>query len=61
MAKIDACLETALDRVSSFIAETTGTAATSEEIADALMRYFVLEEIRAHIKMQREAYTNADG
>lgn len=60
MAKLTPCLETALDRVSTFIAQTTGRAATQEEIADALMRYFVLEEIRAHIKMQREASANTD-
>jgi len=61
MAKIDACLQAALHRVSSFIAETTGTAATQEEIADALKRYFVLEEMRAHIEIQRKGALDPDG
>lgn len=36
-----------------FVAETTGQAPTDEEIADALKRYFVLNEIKAHILMLR--------
>ena len=49
MMKVDACLKDALDGVSNFIAETTGTAPTQEEIADALRRFFVLQEERCPI------------
>ena len=40
--------------VRHFITETTGKPPTDEEIADALKRYFVLNEIKAHILMARE-------
>ena len=48
------CIADALDGVRRFIAETTGTAPGDAEIADALGRYFVLNEIKAHILMLRE-------
>ena len=44
----------ALATVEHFIAETTGKEPTQQEIADALKRYFVLNEIKAHIVMVRE-------
>ena len=44
----------AVEAVRHFIAETTGEAPSDEEIADALRRYFVLNEIKAHILMSRE-------
>lgn len=43
----------AVETVRKFIAETTGRAPSDEEIADALKRYFVLNEIKAHILMTR--------
>ena len=61
MTKIDACLKDALDGVSNFIAETTGTAATQEEIADALRGYFVLQEIKGQIEMKRKGSRVPDG
>ena len=53
MLKIDPCLEEALSGISKFIARTTGTAASQDELAEALGRYFVLQEIKGHIEMQR--------
>ena len=44
----------AVQTVRHFIAETTGQPPTDQEIADALKRYFVLNEIKAHILMVRE-------
>ena len=43
----------AIQGVRRFITETTGQEPTDEEIADALKRYFVLNEIKAHILMVR--------
>jgi hypothetical protein len=43
----------AIETIRHFIAETTGQAPDDREIADALRRYFVLNEIRAHILMNR--------
>lgn len=51
-----ACLLDAFAKVSDYIANTTGTAATQEEMADALGRYFVLQEIKEHIEMRRDGY-----
>ena len=61
MMKVAACLKDALEGVSSFIAETTGNAATQEEIADALKRYFVLQEIKEYIEMKRQGTTAPNG
>jgi hypothetical protein len=46
-------LDQSLARVRRFVAETTGTAPSDEEIADALGRYFVMKEIGDHIAMVR--------
>lgn len=43
----------AIQALKHFIAETTGKEPTDEEIADALKRYFVLNEIKEHILMLR--------
>lgn len=51
----------ALDGVRHFVTETTGQAPTDAEIADALKRYFVLNEIKEHIEMVREAEELAGG
>ena len=51
---IDPELIEALDTIEDFIAKTTGQAGTPVEIARALKRYFVLNEIKAHIEMERE-------
>ncbi len=45
---------TALEVVENFVAETTGERPTRREIANALRRYFVLNEIKAHVVMARE-------
>ena len=47
------CLVEALETVGSFITETTAQKPTQQEIANALKRYFVLNEIKAHILMVR--------
>jgi hypothetical protein len=44
----------ALKTVSDFIRQVTGVAPTPAEMADALTRYFVLNEIKEHIVMLRE-------
>lgn len=51
---LENCLLDALDAVNRFITETTGQQPTPQEIANALKRYFVLNEIKAHIVMERE-------
>ena len=50
----DPVLVEALDKVSDFIQQVTGDAPTPAELADALTRYFVLNEIKDHIVMERE-------
>ena len=50
---LEPCLEEALASVENFIAETTGQHPTQQEIANALKRYFVLNEIKAHVLMER--------
>ena len=52
---IETGLLDALNTVSEFIRQVTGTEATQSEIADALKRYFVLNEIKEHIVMSRES------
>ena len=47
-------LQGALAVVERFIAETTGTPPSEAELADALQRYFVLNEIKGHIEMRRQ-------
>lgn len=51
---IEPVLTDALASVSEFIREVTGVEPTQAEIADALTRYFVLNEIKDHILMVRE-------
>ena len=51
--EIEPVLTEALDTVSNFIRQVTGSAPTQAEIADALTRYFVLNEIKDHILMMR--------
>ncbi len=50
----DLALTEALDTVSEFIRQVTGVEPTPAEIADALTRYFVMNEIKDHILMMRE-------
>ncbi|MDL2269419.1 hypothetical protein LJC71_09295 [Desulfosarcina sp. OttesenSCG-928-A07] len=50
----DPAVMAALDAISEFVEKTTGTAPTSAELANALTRYFVLNEIKEHIEMLRE-------
>ena len=47
-------LDDALAVVERFVAEVTGRTPTSDEIAAALRRYFVLKEITDHIEMDRK-------
>lgn len=61
MTPVETCLRDALDGISNFITKTTGTEATPEEIADALGRYFVLQEIKGHIEMMRQGNIDLDG
>lgn len=51
----------AVETVRRFITETTGQAPSDQEIADALKRYFVLNEIKAHILMTRNSEQDANG
>jgi hypothetical protein len=50
---LEDCLVEALETMESFIMETTGRKPTQQEIANALKRYFVLNEIKAHVLMER--------
>jgi hypothetical protein len=51
---IEPILCSALERVADFVEQLTGMEPTQAEIADALTRYFVLNEIKEHILMVRE-------
>jgi len=51
---LEPVLTDALERLSVFIRQVTGVEPTQAEIADALTRYFVLNEIKDHIVMNRE-------
>jgi len=53
-AQIDPCLVQAIEKIKAYIGKTTGTAATSEEIAHALTRFFVLKEIKEFVEMDRQ-------
>jgi len=52
--KKDPDLTDALATVADFIRQVTGVEPTQAEIADALTRYFVMNEIKDHIVMMRE-------
>ena len=51
---IEPLLSQALERVADFVEQVTGEEPTQAELADALSRYFVLNEIKDHILMVRE-------
>lgn len=51
---IDPVLSDALATVADFIGQVTGVEPTQAELADALTRYFVMNEIKDHILMLRE-------
>ena len=57
MQTLEDCLVEALETVENFITETTGQKPTQQEIATALKRYFVLNEIKGHIVMERNEGT----
>lgn len=46
-------IQDALETIYSFIHQITGQAPTQTELAAALKRYFVLNEIKDHIVMER--------
>ena len=50
---LEGCLAEALETVKNFITETTGHPPTQKEVANALKRYFVLNEIKDNIVMER--------
>jgi hypothetical protein len=51
---IDPILISALAGIADFIQQVTGAEPTQAELADALSRYFVLNEIKEHILVMRE-------
>jgi sulfite reductase beta subunit-like hemoprotein len=51
---LDPVLADALATVADFIRQVTGDEPTQAELADALTRYFVLNEIKDHVLMLRE-------
>ena len=53
MQTLEDSLVEALETVENFITETTGQKPTRQEIANALKRYFVLNEIKDHVVMER--------
>ena len=57
---IDPVFSDALGTVSDFIRQVTGVEPTQPEIADALTRYFVLNEIKDHILMMRKRLPNVE-
>lgn len=46
-------LKEALSVIHDFISRVTGRAPSQKEMASALKRYFVLNEIKEHIEMER--------
>ncbi|MBW1989342.1 MAG: hypothetical protein JRI97_07335 [Deltaproteobacteria bacterium] len=54
MKKPPETIDEALALVRRFIAQTTDAPPTDGEIARALSRYFVLNEIRGHVVLERE-------
>lgn len=54
METVEACIQEAVRTIQNFMLETTGEEATQGEIARALNRYFVLNEIKEHIELERE-------
>ena len=56
---LDDSIRKAVETIRHFINETTGKTPSDEEIADALKRYFVLNEIKAQILMDREQRQSA--
>ena len=46
-------IKAAIKTIQNFVKTVTGKEATQEEIARALTRYFVLNEIKAFIEMER--------
>jgi hypothetical protein len=53
-------IKPAIAAIQNFVKETTGQTATLAEIARALTRYFVLNEIKDHIVMERHARSRPD-
>ncbi len=51
---LDPALTAAVGKIESFITQTTGQAPTPEELASAMTRYFVLNEILEFIQMTRK-------
>jgi hypothetical protein len=51
--KLEKELNEALDYAMQYMEEVTGKAASQEELARALKKYFVLNEIKAYIEMER--------
>jgi hypothetical protein len=49
----DPAISEALGTIADFVRQVTGIEPTRAEIADALTRYFVLNEIKDHILMLR--------
>jgi hypothetical protein len=53
------CLMQALETVEEFVEQITGQAPTQKEMASALKRYFVLNEIMEHIEMDRQGQSSS--
>ncbi len=51
--KLEDCMVKAIEKIETYIEQTTGTRPTQQEMADALSRYFVLKEIGDFIQMTR--------
>lgn len=51
--KIEENLAQALENAINWMEQVTGEKATQDELASALKRYFVLNEIKDHIVMER--------
>jgi hypothetical protein len=51
--QVDESMLEAIGTIQDFVKEVTGQEATQDEIAHALTRYFVLNEIKDFIELQR--------
>ena len=54
------CLIQALEKMNAFVTAVTGREPTQEELAAALGRFFVLEEIKSFIQIERDKDKDKD-
>ena len=51
--EIQECMLDSIQKIQDFVTQVTGTEPSQQEIANALQKYFVLNEIKEHILLER--------